>query len=135
MKLKIPIKKKDVLMRQKLSLDADLSSVRRGRKNWVEPLRKWILDSKRAGFLATSTKYAEIRDFARSFGTNPALRDKTVFLSFSPPSDFARARLMDFRSERPLPPKAGKILGLSEREVLIGEEILTFALTFFKQKE
>ena len=94
------IAKKDVLMRQKLSLDADLSSVRRGRKNWVEPLRKWILDSQRAGFLASSTNYAEIRKFVRSFGTNPAMRDKTISISFCPPSALARARLMHFA--RPL---------------------------------
>jgi len=42
----IYLAKKDELLRRKLSLDTDLSSVRRGRKNWVEPLRKWILDSK-----------------------------------------------------------------------------------------
>ena len=47
------LKKKDNLMRQKLSLQAKSSSARAERKNWVEPLRRWILDSKHAGFLAT----------------------------------------------------------------------------------
>ena len=87
--------KKDGLMRQKISLQAKSSSVRAERKNWVEPLRKWILDSKHAGFLATSENLHEVRDFLRSFGTNPALKDKTISISFCPPSDFARAQKTD----------------------------------------
>ena len=87
------LKKKDDLMRLKLSLQAKSSSTRAERKNWVEPLRQWILDSKRAGFLARSTKYADIRDFVRSFGTNPALHNKTISISFCPPSIFTRTRL------------------------------------------
>lgn len=68
----IYLTKKDALMRQRSSLQAKSSSARAERKNWVEPLRKWILDSKRAGFLATSENLHEMRDFLRSFGTNPA---------------------------------------------------------------
>jgi len=92
----ISLTKKDALMRQKLSLQDKSSSVRAERKNWVEPLRKWILDSKHAGFLATSENLHEMRDFLRSFGTNPALKDKTISISFCPPSIFARARQADF---------------------------------------
>jgi site-specific DNA recombinase len=89
------LRKKDELLRQKLLLDEKLSAARRERKNRVEPLRKWILDSKRAGFLASSTKYAEMRDFVRSFGTNPALLDMTVSISFSSPSQLVSARKTD----------------------------------------
>ncbi|MGB2580324.1 MAG: recombinase family protein, partial [Minisyncoccia bacterium] len=85
----IYLTKKDALMRQKLSLQSKSSSIRDERKNWVEPLRKWILDSKHAGFLVTSENLHEMRDFLRSFGTNPVLKDKTINISFSPPSDFA----------------------------------------------
>ena len=92
----IYLTKKDALMRQKSSLQAKSSSARAERNNWVEPLRKWILDSKRAGFLATSENLHEMRDFLRSFGTNPALKDKTISISFCPPSEFARARKTDF---------------------------------------
>ena len=101
------VSKKDVLMRQKLSLDTKLSAVRHGRKNWVEPLRKWILDSKHAGFLASNTNYAEIREFVRSFGTNPAMQDKTISISFCPPSDFARKQKAEF-ALTPSPPPAGR---------------------------
>ncbi len=109
--------KKDGLMRQKISLQAKSSSVRAERKNWVEPLRNWILDSKRAGFLASSTKYAEMRDFVRSFGTNPALKDKTISISFCPPSDFARIRKAEFISSPHGALRAPAHFGLSDREV------------------
>ena len=109
--------KKDVLMRQKLSLDTDLSSVRCGRKNWVEPLRKWILDSQHAGFLASSTNYAEIREFVRSFGTNPVMRDNTISVSFCPPSEFARPRLMHFARPLRRAPQARGSFALTPAEV------------------
>ena len=109
--------KKDVLMRQKLSLHAKSSSVQAERKNWVEPLRKWILDSKRAGFLATSENLHEMRDFLRSFGTNPLLQDKTISISFCPPSEFARTHKADSILSPFSAPTARGRLGLSEPEV------------------
>jgi len=109
--------KKDVLMRQKLSLHAKSSSVQAERKNWVEPLRKWILDSKCAGFLATSENLHEMRDFLRSFGTNPLLQDKTISISFCPPSEFARTHKADSILSPFSAPTARGRFGLSEPEV------------------
>ncbi len=111
--------KKDSLMRQKISLQAKSSSARAERKNWVEPLRKWILDSKHAGFLATSENLHEVRDFLRSFGTNPALKDKTISISFCPPSDFARAQKTDSILSPYHAPSARAHFGLSKREVSV----------------
>ena len=113
------LRKKDILMRQKISLQAKSSSAKHERKNWVEPLRKWILDSKHAGFLASSTNYAEIREFVRSFGTNPAMHNKTISISFSPPSDFARIRRMEFASALRRAPQARGVSALSAEEVSI----------------
>ena len=113
------VTKKDMLMRQKLSLDTKLSAVRHGRKNWVEPLRQWILDSKRAGFLASSTNYAEIREFVRSFGTNPVMQDKTISISFCPPSDFARIQKAEFAPAPRRAPAARGAFALSPEEVSI----------------
>lgn len=109
--------KKDSLMRQKSSLQAKSSSARAKRKNWVEPLRKWILDSKRAGFLSTSENLHEIRDFLRSFGTNPALKDKTISISFCPPSKFARARKKDFIPSPYSAPSARQDFALTSDQV------------------
>ena len=115
----IYLRKKDILQRQKLSLDTDLSSVRRGRKNWVEPLRKWILDSKHARFLASSTNYPEIRNFVRFFSSNPTMRDKTISISFSPPSDFARIQMQKCAPAPSRAPAARGHSGLSAEEVAI----------------
>ncbi len=78
----IYLTKKDALMRQKIALQAKSSSARAERKNWIEPLRKWILDSKRAGFLASGENLSEMRNFLRDFGTNPSMQDKTIAISF-----------------------------------------------------
>ncbi len=109
--------KKDSLMRQKISLQVKSSSARAERKNWVEPLRKWILDSKHAGFLATSENLHETRDFLRSFGTNPAMKDKTISISFCPPSDFARIRKAKFAFTPHSAPSARPHFSLTTEEV------------------
>ena len=106
-------------MRQKIALQAKSSSARAERKNWIEPLRKWILDSKRAGFLASGENLSEMRDFLQSFGTNPALKDKTISISFCPPSEFMRSHKAHAsacaRSARP----ARGIFSLSTDEVSV----------------
>ena len=113
----IYLTKKDTLMRQKISLQAKSSSARAERKNWVEPLRRWILDSKHAGFLATRENFHEMKDFLRSFGTNPALNNKTISISFCPPSIFARTRKADFISTPAITPKASPIFSLDAEGV------------------
>ncbi len=117
----IYLTKKDNLMRQKISLQAKSSSARTERKNWVEPLRKWILDSKRAGFLATSENLHEMRDFLRSFGTNPVFQDKTISISFCPPSDFAKFQKEIFFSRPESAPSARSRHALTFSEVSVCE--------------
>src|SRR3989338_1292878 len=104
-------------MRQKSSLKENSPSAGAERKNWVEPLRKWILDSKHAGFLATSENLHEVRDFLRSFGTNPLLQDKTISISFCPPSEFARTRKAEFISSPYFAPTARDRFSLTSSEV------------------
>ncbi len=130
----IYLTKKDNLMRQKISLQAKSSSARAERKNWVEPLRKWILDSKRAGFLATSENLHEMRDFLRSFGTNPALNNKTISISFCPPSDFAKFQKEIFFSRPESAPPAHSRHALTFPEVSLCDHIITFARTFFENE-
>ncbi|MEX2052267.1 MAG: hypothetical protein WD991_01045, partial [Candidatus Paceibacterota bacterium] len=72
------------------------------RKNWVEPLREWILDMKKATQLASSDNFFEIRDYFKKIGTNPVLRDKSVSVSFCPPTEFACARKAGENFHHPL---------------------------------
>ena len=85
------LKKKNDLLGQKASLAHKMDSARQERKNWVEPLREWILDMKKATQLASSDNFFEIRDYFKKIGTNPQLRDKSVSVSFCPPTEFAFA--------------------------------------------
>src|SRR3989338_6196510 len=50
----IYLKRKDNIMRSLAALQAKMKDVENGRKNWVEPLREWVLDTKQADFLAKS---------------------------------------------------------------------------------
>ena len=85
--------KKNELLKKKISLAQKLESAREKRKNWVEPLREWILDMKKATQLQNSVDFFEIRDYFKKIGTNPQLRDKSVSVSFCPPTEFALVRL------------------------------------------
>ena len=76
-------------MKQKVSLANKINSAREERNNWVEPLREWILDMKKATQLVSSDNFFEIRDYFKKIGTNPQLRDKSVSVSFCPPTEFA----------------------------------------------
>ncbi len=84
--------KKNELLKQKVSLAQKMDSARADRKNWVEPLREWILDIKKATQLKTSDNFFEIRDYFKKIGTISRLRDKSVSISFCPPTEFACTR-------------------------------------------
>ncbi|KKR24032.1 MAG: Recombinase [Candidatus Yanofskybacteria bacterium GW2011_GWD2_39_48] len=70
--------RKDTLMRAILALKEKKKDFERGRNNWVEPLRNWILDLKQADFLSTSNDFHEIKSFVQKIGTNPLVRDKSA---------------------------------------------------------
>ncbi len=79
--------KKDALMRSSLALQEKKKDFERGRKNWVEPLREWILDTKQALVLGSSDNLHEISNFVRKVGTNPTIQSKSMHFRASPPSE------------------------------------------------
>jgi hypothetical protein len=83
------LSKKNELLKQKVSLTQRKESARAERKNWVEPLREWILDMKKATQLLSCDNFFEIRDYFKKIGTNSQLRDKSISVSFCPPTEFA----------------------------------------------
>ena len=90
------LKRKDVLMRSSSVLKEKLKDFERGRNNWVEPLRKWILDTKQANFLSSSADFHEISSFVKRIGTNPSVRDKSARFDVPVPSQFVATRLATF---------------------------------------
>ena len=125
------LKRKDALMRVLAALKEQKKDFERGRKNWVEPLREWILDMKQANFLSSSTDLIAIKSFVQKIGTNPTVRCKSPHFGFPPPSQFAAQR-RHFLTTTLAAPQGGA--ALSEREVFVCGEIITFARTYFERK-
>ncbi len=88
--------KKEELLKQKVSLVNDLEDFGQTGKNWLQPLRAWILDTKKADLLTKSDNFHEIKSFVQKHGTNPVLSDKIVSYDFVPPFDF----LAEFSASR-----------------------------------
>ena len=110
----IYLKKKDSIMRSLATLKAEMKDFERGRNQWVEPLREWILDTKQAAFLSSSTDFHKISSFVKKVGTNPMVRDKTARFSVPSPFQYVATR------QRFLPapaPAARASSALCEREV------------------
>jgi len=112
----IYLKKKDVIMRDTLTLQQKKKDFESGRNKWVEPLREWILDMKQADFLSSSDNFHEIASFVKKVGTNPLVRDKSARFGVPAPYVFVTTR------RRFLPhsvPSARRTSVLSEQEVTI----------------
>src|SRR3989338_7952722 len=85
--------KKEELLKQKVSLANYLEDFGQTGKNWLQPLRAWILDTKKAKNLASSENYGEMKRFVQKVGTNPKFLDKSISISFCPQWDFMALRL------------------------------------------
>ena len=128
----IYLKKKDGLMRSSLTLKDKMKDFEQRRNTWVEPLRKWVKDTKQATFLSSSDNFSEIADFVQKIGTNHAIRDKTARFSVPSPSHFVatrRPRLSSAAASRRRSPR------LNSDEVKFCAEILTFARTYFEERQ
>ena len=98
----IYLKKKDALMRATLALRQEKKDFKHQGKNWVEPMREWVLDTKQATFLSSSTDFHEISSFVKKVGTNPLVRDKSARFELTAPSEYIAERLARFSFSEPL---------------------------------
>ena len=62
-------------------------------KNWIEPLRSWVLDIQKAKKLSQGDNFEDIKAFVQKVGTNHQLLDKSASFSFNAPWDSATSRL------------------------------------------
>ena len=111
----IYLKKKDESMRTTLAFKSQKKDFEQRRNTWVEPLREWVMDSKQATFLSSSTDFREIACFVQKIGTNHTVRDKTAHVSVPSPSDFVATRRATFTFPAP---SARVGIGLTSEEVL-----------------
>ena len=112
--------KKEELLNQKVSLAEQ--KTKGTEKNPLEPLRQWVLDTKKASFLASSENYREMKQTIQKIGTNPKLSDRSLSFSFIPPSDFLALRLAERAPTIPFAPLARPDFWLSEAECSILSE-------------
>src|SRR3990167_4013478 len=80
--------KKEELMMRKLALTNQKEGFGRTGKNWIEPLRSWILDIQKAKKLSQDDNFEDIKVFVQKVGTNHQLLDKSASFSFFAPWDF-----------------------------------------------
>ncbi|OGN03753.1 MAG: hypothetical protein A2655_04360 [Candidatus Yanofskybacteria bacterium RIFCSPHIGHO2_01_FULL_43_42] len=99
------LNKKEDLLKAKVSL-AEKKENGQTTKNPLEPLRQWILDTKKASSLAFSDNYPEMKQIIQKIGTNPKLSDRYFSFSFIPPSDFLASRLAGRAPTTPIAPLA-----------------------------
>ena len=92
--------KKEELMMRKLALTNQKEDFGRMGKNWIEPLRSWILDIQKAKKLSQSDNFEDIKAFVQKVGTNHKLLDKSVSFSFNAPWDFLAQFLVSRASWR-----------------------------------
>ena len=74
----IYLERKDILMREKASLLESERDFGQQRKNWVEPLRSFVLSLKECADLEKTENYLEWKQFFQKIGSNPEIKDKTV---------------------------------------------------------
>ena len=88
--------KKDTLLRQKAKLEESLGDFGQQGKNRLEPLRSFVLSLKEAEKVAQTKNYAEWRNFFRSLGSNPEIKDKTLSINWGELWDFTAKTKADF---------------------------------------
>ena len=84
----IYLERKDLLMREKASLLESERDFGQQRKNWVEPLRSFVLSLKECADLEKTENYLEWKRFFLKIGSNPQIKEKTVSIHWGELWDF-----------------------------------------------
>lgn len=113
--------KKDALLRQKAKLTESLGDFGQQGKNRLEPLRSFVVSLKEAEKAAQTKNYAEWRNFFRSLGSNPEIKDKTLSINWGELWDFTAKTKADF-ALRPPAGEAGSA-AYSPRGAVISEKV------------
>ncbi len=74
----IYLQRKDLLLRQKAKFEESFKDFGQQRKNWVEPLRSFVLSLREAVILEKGENYFAWKEFFQKIGSNPTLKDKTL---------------------------------------------------------
>jgi len=81
------LKKKDVLIRQKIDIEQRQAGFGERAKQWVEPMREWLETAHKAGKLAFSDDFTAMKQLLEKIGTNRQVIDKKLEVDFVRPFD------------------------------------------------
>ena len=87
----IYLQKKEDLIKIKIALEAKKEDFRKGKRNWLEPLKNWILELKQVQNLASNGDFHQIAEFFKKSGTNRTLFGRKISLTFLEPWLFISA--------------------------------------------
>ncbi|MEK7103342.1 MAG: zinc ribbon domain-containing protein, partial [Patescibacteria group bacterium] len=123
--------RKDALMRQKAKQQAQAGDFGQQGKNRFEPLRNFVLSLREAEKLGKEKNYAQWRNFFRSIGSNPEIKDKTLAIHWGALWDFTAKTKGDFEFRGGAYARNG---AMDFENVSLGRVIIHFARTFFEKK-
>ncbi len=90
------LERKDVLLRHKAKLEESLVDFGRQRKNWIEPLRSFVLSLREAVILEKGENYFAWKEFFQKIGSNPSLKNKTLSINWGELFEFTAKTKADF---------------------------------------
>jgi site-specific DNA recombinase len=82
------LEKKEALINEKQSLRDKKASFGRKGLLWLEPLRKFVQTTDRAGKLNLLSEFSEIKEVLEKSGTNRVMRDKKICMDFKEPFSY-----------------------------------------------
>ena len=126
------LERKDILLRQKASIEESLRNFGQQRKNWLQPLRSFVLSLREAADLAETDNYIAWRDFFRKIGSNPSLKDKTMHFHTGELWEFTAFALGESRKDGAILALAKSLKIPNPKFVSLGDVIIHFARTFFE---
>ena len=71
--------KKSKILNQKIEISEKLKDFEQNGNHWLEPAKKFILDSKQAEIIALQENLFDKKDFLKKIGSNRILRERELF--------------------------------------------------------
>jgi len=130
------LQRKDLLLRQKAKFEESFKDFGQQRKNWVEPLRSFVLSLREAVILEKGENYFAWKEFFQKIGSNPILKDKTLSCNWGELWEFTASAVGGKGFEKidsAILAPAKSLRFLNSDNVSFGGVILAFARTFFER--
>jgi hypothetical protein len=133
----IYLQRKDLLLRQKAKFEESFKDFGQQRKNWVEPLRSFVLSLKEAAILEKTQNYFEWKEFFQKIDSNPEIKDKTLSCNWGELFEFTASAVGGKGFEKidsAILASAKSLRFLNSDNVSLGGVIIAFARTYFQDK-